>query len=438
MCDNSCATYGFFIIIYKQKLVSMKRQNKLLVASTGVWIACSLFVSCKRELVQQPAPEKNTAYLSANVTTTKNGPLGVVYVEVNNNNFRNVAAYTLKNGGQPLFDIAVIFAANINYDATLGKAVLYNNPNVTTVLSDTATYIKPLHDKGIKVLLSILGNHQGAGICNFTSRAAAHDFAQQLASAVNTYHLDGIDFDDEYAEYGQHGQPGANDSSFVLLLSELRSLMPSKIISFYYYGPAASRQQWNNQKAGDFVNYSWNAIYGTYSAPNVPGLTKSQLSAAATWINNTSMSTAKTMAQQTKTDGYGVYLYYDLPGTDVQTYLSAVSTALYNDSTKLTSPLQPWPPTTGSTTGVNFYQDINYGGTATQAIPKGNYTLAQLQGYGFVNDWASSVKIPTGWTVTLYSNDNFSGTSWTLTANTASFVNLVPNANDVVSSVRIQ
>ena len=415
----------------------MKNQLKHLPVAAGVLLGCFLFTSCKRDLVQQPGTEKKASYLSANLTTTKNGPLGVVYVEVNNNNFRNVAAYTLKNGGQPLFDIGVIFAANINYDATQQKAVLYNNPNVTTVLSDTATYIKPLHDKGIKVLLSILGNHQGVGVCNFTSRAAARNFAQQMNNAVNTYHLDGIDFDDEYAEYGQHGQPGTNDSSFVLLLSELRALMPTKIISFYYYGPAASLQQWNNQKAGDFINYSWNAMYGTYDPPIVPGLGKSQLSAAATWINNTSASTAKSMAQQTKTDGYGVYLYYDLPNTDMQGYLSAVSTALYNDSTKLTGTLQSWPPTNGGS-GVSFYQDINYGGTATQAIPKGNYTLAQLQGYGFVNDWASSVKIPSGWKVIMYANDNFTGTSWTLTGNTANFVNLAPNANDVVSSVKIQ
>jgi uncharacterized protein YbdZ (MbtH family) len=55
-----------------------------------------------------------------------------------------------------------------------------------------------------------------------------------------------------------------------------------------------------------------------------------------------------------------------------------------------------------------------------------------------VNDWASSVKIPTGWTVTMYSNDNFAGTSWTLTSNTTNFTTLSPNANDVVSSVKIQ
>jgi hypothetical protein len=90
-----------------------------------------------------------------------------------------------------------------------------------------------------------------------------------------------------------------------------------------------------------------------------------------------------------------------------------------------------------TTTGAKFFADINYGGTATQPIPAGNYTLAQLQGYGFVNDWASSVQIPTGWTVTMYGNDNFGGTIWTLTANQPNFTQLTPNANDLVSSCRI-
>ena len=47
------------------------------------------------------------------------------------------------------------------------------------------------------VLLSVLGNHQGAGFANFTSFAQADAFAAQLADAVTTYGLDGIDFDDE-------------------------------------------------------------------------------------------------------------------------------------------------------------------------------------------------------------------------------------------------
>ncbi|SDQ00342.1 Putative glycoside hydrolase Family 18, chitinase_18 [Mucilaginibacter sp. OK268] len=91
-----------------------------------------------------------------------------------------------------------------------------------------------------------------------------------------------------------------------------------------------------------------------------------------------------------------------------------------------------------TTTGVTFYQNTNYSGTVTSLIPKGTYTLAQLQAYGFVDNWASSVKVPSGWTVIMYTNNNFGGTSWTRTANTPDFTTLSPNANDKVTSVKIQ
>jgi hypothetical protein len=87
---------------------------------------------------------------------------------------------------------------------------------------------------------------------------------------------------------------------------------------------------------------------------------------------------------------------------------------------------------------VVFYQDVNYGGTASQGLAKGTYTQAQLAARGVVNDWASSTRIPAGWTVIMYANDNFGGTSWTLTADTPNFVNLNPNANDQMSSCKIQ
>ena len=95
--------------------------------------------------------------------------------------------------------------------------------------------------------------------------------------------------------------------------------------------------------------------------------------------------------------------------------------------------------TCGSTpppSGVTFYQDYNYGGSASQALRAGSYTTAQLAAKGMPNDWASSVKVPSGYTVILYAGDNFSGTSWTLTADQSEFGSL--GANDQVSSVVVQ
>lgn len=274
-------------------------------------------------------------------------PLGVCYVEVNNNNMLNAGSYTLQNTNRQLFDVAIIFAANINYDVSKSRAYISNNNNVTKVLNDVNTYVKPLQQKGIKVLLDILGNHQGAGISNFPNREAAKDFALQVAHTVYTYGLDGVDLDDEYAGYGNNGTGQPNNSSFVMLLQELKAAMPDKLVTFYYYGPATTRQSYNGDQAGNYIDYSWNAMYGTYNAPSVPPLTKTKLSAAATWIQNsnsgsTSASTLSSLATSTKNDGYGVFMWYDLGGTNVANYLSTGSNILYNENTLLSGQLYSW------------------------------------------------------------------------------------------------
>ncbi|MCL4165436.1 UNVERIFIED_CONTAM: hypothetical protein GTU68_002704, partial [Idotea baltica] len=203
----------------------------------------------------------------------QNSPISVAYVETNQNNIESVGKYQLASTGENVFDIAIIFAANINYNTSTQKAYLHINEGATANLSQ----VSGLQSKGIKVLLSVLGNHQGAGFCNFPDYASAEAFAQELKNVVDQYGLDGIDFDDEYAGYGNNGTAQPNNYSFVYLITALRDLMPDKLITFYYIGPAASRQSYNGVSIGSKINYSWNAYYGTYSPPNVPGLTNSQL-----------------------------------------------------------------------------------------------------------------------------------------------------------------
>lgn len=321
----------------------MKTFNRtcLTNAANGMAIALLVFFSsCNKNSSSNPAPTglKATAGTFAAGTNAigVSGPKSVCYMEVNNYDFRDVGKYTLSSG-QQLFDIGIIFAANINLDSSTGKAVLYYNTQVTNVLSNAATYIKPVQAKGIKVLLSVLGNHQGVGVCNFQSQADAQAFAQQLSNAVTTYGLDGIDFDDEYADYPTSGSGQVNSYSFVYLVTALHQLMPNKIISFYDYGPAASYLSYNGVTVGSQINYSWNAIYGTYSVPNVPGLAKSALAPAAIDVQSTSSSTAASLATKTVNNGYGVYLYYNLPDADSHTYLSSVSNKLYGKATVFTN-----------------------------------------------------------------------------------------------------
>ncbi|GAA2331153.1 endo-beta-N-acetylglucosaminidase family protein [Streptomyces kunmingensis] len=258
----------------------------------------------------------------------KAGPTPVAYVEVNNNSMRNVGKYTLANGGGNVFDVAVIFAANINYDTGTKAAYLHFNENVQRVLDNAATEIRPLQQKGIKVVLSVLGNHQGAGFANFPSQQAAAGFAKQLSDTVGKYGLDGIDFDDEYAEYGNNGTGQPNSSSFVHLVTALRANMPGKIISLYNIGPAASRLSYGGVDVSSKFDYAWNPYYGSWQVPGI-GLPKSKLSPAAVEIGRTSQSTAADFARRTVSEGYGVYLTYNLDGADRSGDVSAFTRELY-------------------------------------------------------------------------------------------------------------
>ncbi|WP_214415984.1 endo-beta-N-acetylglucosaminidase H [Sphaerisporangium fuscum] len=259
----------------------------------------------------------------------KAGPISVVYIEVNSESMTNAARYTLARGGAQVFDIAVIFAANINYDGT--NAYLYFNENVQRVLDNVATEVRPLQQKGIKVLLSILGNHQGAGFANFPSRQAADAFAQELADAVTTYGLDGIDFDDEYAEYGNNGTGQPNAFSFVYLVSALRQKLPNKLITLYDIGPAADRLTYNGVSINNTFDYAWNPWYGTWSVPNGPS-SKSRLSPAAVSFTGTSSYTAANLAARTVREGYGVFLTYNLTASNTASYISAFTNKLYGSS----------------------------------------------------------------------------------------------------------
>jgi hypothetical protein len=86
-------------------------------------------------------------------------------------------------------------------------------------------------------------------------------------------------------------------------------------------------------------------------------------------------------------------------------------------------------------TGVaTVYADCTYGGQAT-ILQAGTYTLAQMQALGIINDNISSLQVQSGYMITLYADNNFSGASVTFTANDDC---LVDNAfNDLASSLKV-
>lgn len=265
--------------------------------------------------------------LPAQANAAQHAPQTVVYVEVNSNDFANVADYTLAGGEDPVFGIGIIFAANINYDGS--AAYLHLNERVTWTLENAQTQIRPVQARGTKVLLSVLGNHQGAGIANFADYAAADAFAAELEQVVETYGLDGVDFDDEYSEYGRNGTAQPNAWSFVYLVQALRArLGTDKLITFYDIGPASGATEYNGLYAGDYLNFAWNPWYGTWTPPVIKHMSRARLAAAAISLSQTPVSSAAQLAQKTVDQGYGFVVTYNLTATNQENYLSAITTKL--------------------------------------------------------------------------------------------------------------
>lgn len=124
----------------------------------------------------------------------------ICYFEVNDCNPLNALEYVLEDG-QPFFDAVVLFAGNINWDASKQKVFMSANPNIQALLDNSETLLQPLRKKGIKVLLDILGNHDQAGVAGLTDWGC-EQFGKELAQICYDYKLDGIGFDDEYSNYG--------------------------------------------------------------------------------------------------------------------------------------------------------------------------------------------------------------------------------------------
>ena len=134
------------------------------------------------------------------------------FVEVNNESILNCGEYTMKGSNKPFFDVVSIFAANINVDSETGRAHIFCNDQVSFLLKNADQIIRPLQAKGIKVNMTILGNHDESGMSSL-SKEAAEDFAKELKAYADIYGLDGFDFDDEYSKYPENPSPGFEEQS---------------------------------------------------------------------------------------------------------------------------------------------------------------------------------------------------------------------------------
>ncbi|MBR1890044.1 MAG: DUF1735 domain-containing protein [Alloprevotella sp.] len=228
---------------------------------------------------------------AAKVTYDSSGnPTEPVFVfscmEVNDTNPLNNLCFTLSETGAPLIDGVILFSSNINYNAETGRVYVYHNENCTAIFNNRAKYLKPLKDRGMKVYLSILGNHDASGVANLADETA-REYAKEVKAICDAYDLDGVMLDDEYSDYAAAaGIPGFVTRSYnaiARLYYEMKKIMPTRDMIVYQYGYTPSgvtltEEDGTQIAAGEYIDYVLHD-YGQSSdvTSRYPGLPYSHL-----------------------------------------------------------------------------------------------------------------------------------------------------------------
>lgn len=271
--------------------------------------AAGMLISCNKEMT----PSVQDTYETTTMTKAYGDktPVVTAYIETNDTNPLNAGDYFDENG-EPFFDIVELFASNIHKETVNGQVrpTLYLNDKLTPVLEGTGvtTYVRPLREVGIKVLLTVLGDWQGVGVANMTD-TQAEQFAEILAYAVEKYGLDGIGFDDEYANYSGSLVSG----SFGNIITKLHAKLPAdKLITVFAYGYTNQI----NSAAGALIDYAYTNFTYWNGTPGISGVTKGRWAPIALNLGNTysssTLNTIRSNSKKAKDEGYGAIMTFNL------------------------------------------------------------------------------------------------------------------------------
>ncbi len=287
----------------------------------------------------------------------------LVYIEVNDENILNAGEYTVN--GVPFFDVVSIFAANINLDSD-GRPYIYCNTQVSNVLANIDEVIRPLQKKGIRVHLSILGNHDDAGMRSLSEVGAAA-FAKELKAYADIYGLDGFDFDDEYSSYAEGTYSGSSagvvssssectPQNYYSFLETCRELMPKEDgTAFGIYWYTTSDHPFGSGLE-DLIDYT---VYGSYGYfYEYYGQTISASLQAPYAINLTTGATVNsTYLQRVADGGYGYIAFYNLKSSIMPNYMDGfnqIAETLWGSSVEWTGNYYSSSSNTASSYPINY------------------------------------------------------------------------------------
>lgn len=290
---------------------------------------------------------KNMSFQSMASTDKDKGV--VVFFEVNNTNPLNALQFETEDG-HLLIDYLVLFAYNINYDAEAGRVYCFANPQCQYILDHYDELIKPLRERGMKVIISVLGNHDIAGLAQL-SDAGARAFAQEMAALVYGYGFDGVNYDDEYSAYPDLTIPWFTTPSREAgnrLYFETKKAMPDKVMLSYQFGSALGDGPVDGIIPGDYMDI----CVGDYGRAGYPyeGMTNAncsyQSSEFAQWRSTPSASSVNSFINS----DYGYWMVFSLWNSASQlerdfNAMNYLSQGIYGQNLK--KPTVFYPKTTG-------------------------------------------------------------------------------------------
>ncbi|MCM1292275.1 MAG: DUF1735 domain-containing protein [Bacteroides sp.] len=235
-------------------------------------------------------------------------------MEVNDTNPLNNLRFTLKNSGKYMVDALVMFSGNINYNTETGRVYFYANPNVQHLLDNHVKYLKPLKDRGMKVIMGVMCNHDRACISNLADNTARL-FAQELTALCDAYDLDGIFWDDEYCSPispAPEGFTSRSNKQWSLLAYEFWKLNPNRINVAYGYSMTNSGTTINGVQPGVFIQYvlpDYSSSYRDYSG-SFPGMPRSGMGGCSMEFAQGRWSASETTLRNMRNDGYGAMMVF--------------------------------------------------------------------------------------------------------------------------------
>lgn len=261
------------------------------------------------------------------------------YFEVNDTNPLNLLSWEMEDG-RLLVDHLVLFAYNINYNKETGEVYVLANTQCQYILDHYNEIIKPLRDRGVKVILGLLGNHDESGLAQL-SEIGCKDFAKKVADICYGYGFDGVNFDDEYSNSPDLSCPLFTSRSYAAgdrLIYECKQIMPDLLMTSYQYGQCRGRNAVDGHEPGEYLDIT----VGDYGVRAVvyPGMTMSQCAyQSSEFAQQRYLPTASTL-DAFKASEYGYWMIFAPWGSNNQggkthfDELNVLAEGLYGSSLK--------------------------------------------------------------------------------------------------------